>query len=1112
MKKIIGAGKKKSVASVQTVFVPAAPVSPPQPTAAIPANPTIERDSLQSSQYVTVLDLISEGEIQGLKNGLRSIFLDNTPLQNPNGTFNFQNVTVYSRTGTQNQSVIPIASEIEDERPVNVNVTQSVPIVRTITDVNANAVRVTITVPQLQRFTNRGDIFGTNVRLRIAVQYNGGGFTTVIDNTISGRTPDAYQRDYIVTIAGAFPVDIRVSRVTPDSTDPNLQNAFNWTAYTEIIYAKLSYPNSALVGLRVAAEQFNSVPERSYLVRGIKVKIPSNATVDPNNGRLTYSGVWNGTFGAAQWTSDPAWILFDLLTSTRYGFGNHIQASQLDKFAFFSASQYASELVPNGFGGQEPRFSCNVNIQTKQEAYGLINDMCSVFRAMPFYSIGSLTLSQDRPADSSYLFTLANVSEEGFSYSGSSLKNRPNVAVVRYLDIPSRDVAYEVVEDYEAIAKYGVVTAEISAFACTSRGQASRIGEWLLYSEQYEGETCTFTTSIDAGVQVRPGQIIDISDPVQAGSRRGGRIAAATTTAITVDNSDGLPASGGSLSVILPDGTVESREVSDRNGSIVTVAAAFTIAPNANSVWIYQTNDLQTSQWRVIGVSEQDDSQYAITALSYDASKYDYIERGRPLMPRDITNLNVTPPAPTNLAATEVIYESNNRVLVKIIVSWQRVNAVNQYRIRFREQFGNWQSFTLERNDYEILDTTNSQYEIQVYSLNAALQQSVEPANLIYQAIGKTAVPGDVQDLSIESISANSARLRWAPTVDLDVKIGGRVHIRHSTLTDGTGTWSNSVDLIPAIAGYNTEAIVPLIEGEIIVKFEDDGGRQSTGETSVIMDFPDALGQFLVQSRREDADTPPFQGNKTNVFYSADLDGLTLDGSALFDPIPDVDLIPSFDYMGDILSSGEYEFLDTLDLEGVYALDLQRYFLTNGFYPDSAIDNLLELIDFWDDFDGGVIDQVNAKLYLRHTDDDPSGSPTYTAWQEFVNGTFKGRAFQFKAELQSFNTSQNIDVDQLGYRATLQRRQEQSAGPVSSGAGTVTVTYDHPFFTGTATLGGLNVTRPSVGIVAQDMNSGDYFRVTNSTGPSFQVTFFDSSNTPVSRNFLWSAVGYGKGS
>lgn len=1098
MTKIIGAGKKKSSVSTQTVVTPAA------------RTPTVERDSLQSSQYVTIVDLLSEGEIQGLKNGLQSIFLNNTPIQNPNGTLNFQNVTIYNRNGTQNQDIIPVASEIEDEKPVNVNVLQAVPIVRTITDANVNAARVTITVPQLQRFTNEGDIFGTDVRLHIAVQYNGGGFTTVIDDTIAGRTPDAYQRDYLVAINGAFPVEIRVTRVTPDSAEPNLQNAFNWTSYTEIIYAKLRYPNSALVGLRVDAEQFSSVPERSYLIRGIKVRIPNNATVDSTNGRLTYAGVWNGTFGAAQWTSDPAWILYDLLTSTRYGFGNHIQASQLDKFAFFSASQYASALVPDGFGGQEPRFSCNVNIQTKEEAYKLINDMCSVFRAMPFYSIGSLTLSQDRPADSSYLFTLANVSEEGFSYSGSSLKNRPNVAVVSYLDIPSRDIAYEMVEDYEAIAKYGVVTTEISAFACTSRGQASRIGEWLLYSEQYEGEICTFTASIDAGVQVRPGQIIDISDPVRAGSRRGGRIAAATTTAVTVDNSDGLPTSGGNLSVILPSGTVESRAVISRSGSVITVSPAFTAAPNANSVWIYQTDDLQTSQWRVIAVSEQDGSQYAVTALSYDASKYDYIERGRPLMPRDTTNLSVIPPSPTNLTATEVIYENNGRVLVKIIVSWQRVNAVNQYRIRYRERFGNWENFTLERNDYEILDTTNSQYEIQVYSLNAALQQSVEPANLLFQAVGKTAVPGDVQDLSIESISANSARLRWAPTTDLDVRIGGRVHIRHSSLIDGTGTWSNSVDLIPAIAGYNTEAIVPLVEGEIIVKFEDDGGRQSIGETSVLVDFPDAIGALMIEQRREDQDVPPFQGSKTNTFYDEDLDALILAADGLFDDIPDFDSIATLDFYGNIETSGEYAFASTLDLGAVFSLDLRRYFVTRGFLPSDLIDSRNGLVDNWADWDGGTIDSVNAKLYLRRTPDNPSGSPVWSGWQEFVNGTFLGRGFQFKAELTSSDPAESILVGELGFDATFQRRSEQSAGAVTSGAATYSVSFNKAFFTGTTALGGLNSSLPSIGIAAQNLAAGDFFNVTNVSNTGFDVTFRNSGGTAVSRNFLWSAVGFGK--
>lgn len=662
--------------------------------------PKQKKDNLDSRQYARVLDLLSEGEIQGLKNGLQSIYLNNTPLQNPDGTYNFQGVTVSFVPGTQNQSYFPSTGPVEDEKAVGLEVTQTLPITRTISDINVDAVRVTITVPQLQKFTDKGDIKGASVRLRIAVQYNGGGFAApgtpgCIEDTITGRTADAYQRDYLINLTGAFPVDVRVTRVTEDSSNPKLVDAFNWSSYTEIVYAKLYYPNSAIIGLRIDAEQFNSVPNRAYLIRGIKVQIPSNATVDSTTGRLIYAGVWNGTFGAAQWTTDPAWILWDLLTSKRYGFGDHIQASQLDKWAFYAASQYASELVPNGFGGVEPRFSCNVNIQTAEEAYKLINDMCSVFRAMPYWSTGALTISQDRPADSAYLFTLANVTEEGFSYQGSSRKGRPTVAVVSYLDLNTRDIAYEVVEDQEMIAKYGAVATEISAFACTSRGQASRIGKWLLYSERYETEVVSFTTSIDAGVVVRPGQIIEISDPMRAGSRRGGRISAATASAITVDDTTGLPTSGGRLSVILPDGTVEENAIVSRVDSVITVSPAFSAAPNVNSIWIYQTDDLLTSTWRVLTVQEQDGSRYAISALAYNASKYNNIETGAQLQPRDSTNLNVIPPPPTNLGYEEVIYESNGQALVKLIVTWQQEVGVNQYRIRWRQIEGTGQKTLL---------------------------------------------------------------------------------------------------------------------------------------------------------------------------------------------------------------------------------------------------------------------------------------------------------------------------------------------------------------------------------------------------------------------------------
>ena len=1096
---------------------------------ATPRTPTEAGDNLNSTQYASVLDLISEGEIQGLKNGLQSIYLNNTPVQNPDGSLNFQNLTVQTRNGTQAQSYIPGTDAIEDEKPVGIQVQQATPITRTITDANVDAARVSITVPQLQLFTDDGDIEGTSVRLQIAVQYNGGGFTTVIDDTIAGRTADQYQRDYLVNFAGATPVDIRVTRITGDSSSAKLVNAFNWSSYTEITYAKLRYPNSALIGLRIDAEQFSSIPSRSYLIRGIKVRVPSNATVDTTTGRLTYSGVWNGTLGAAQWCSDPAWILWDLLTSTRYGFGDHVKAEQLDKWAFFAASQYASALVPNGFGGQEPRFSCNINIQTAEEAYKLINDMCSVFRVMPYWSTGTLTISQDRPADSAYLFTLANVSEEGFSYQGSSRKTRPTVAVVSYLDLPSRDIAYEVVEDQAAIAKYGVVTTQISAFACTSRGQASRIGEWLLYSEQYEGEVISFTASIDAGVVVRPGQIIEVADPVKAGARRGGRIRSATTSTVTVDDGTGLPTSGGTLSVILPDGTVQSRGVSSRSGNAIALSSAFTAAPNANSIWIYQTSNIQTSTWRVLSVQEQDGAQYTISALAYNASKYAYIERGAALQQRDITDLNVIPPPPVNLRITEALYENSGRALFKLIISWQPVNGIDQYLVRWRQQSGNWSTSTVQRVDYEVLDAVETTYEVQVYSVNASGRRSTLPALLTYAAAGKSAPPQDVTGISLIAIDSASAILSWNRANDLDVLLGGAVLIRHSPVLIGA-TWERSIDIVPAAAGSQTQKQVPLLEGTYLLKFRDDGGRRSINALTAVADLPNPLPRLLVQTYAEDQEVPPFNGNYTDMFYSEDLDGLvisagelvdslapeTVPGSPLVDENGDLildengdlilsegdpgdwDALASIDGAGGVLGSGEYEFASTLDLGGTFDLNLQRRLLTRPYLPGSLIDDKILEIDEWPAIDEDNLDGVNAALYVRTTADNPAGTPTWGTWREFSNAISRGRGFQFKVVATSSDPVQNIVVDELGCVLEMQQRVEQSA-TLTSTAGTYSVTFANAFYQ-----------TPSMGITGFNMGTGEYFTIASVTRTGFQVTFRNSGGTAVSRQFTYTAIGYGK--
>ena len=1063
--------------------------------------PTEARNSLFSTSYVKIIDLISEGEIDGLDNGFQSLFFENTALQNPDGSYNFNNVALDMRNGTQSQGYMPGFDDISNEVSVNVTVTQPVPIVRTVTDSTVNAIKVTIGLSALQEATEKGDILGSSVNLLIYIQNNGGGYSLAVNDTISGRTNQPYQRQYIIPVSGPFPIDIRVSRATADSTSNKLANAFSWISYTEVTYAKLRYPNSAIVALRVDAEQFNNIPSRSYLIRGKKVRIPSNATVDYATGRLIYSGVWNGLFQAAQWTSDPAWCLFDLLTNKRYGAGDHITDSQLDKWAFYSASQYCSALVSDGLGGLEPRFSCNFVIVSAEEVFKVINDFCSIFRAMPYWGAGSVTISQDKPADPAYLFTYANVDPESlFTYSSSSLKTRPTVAVVQYFDNDLRDTAYEVVENEEGIAKFGIIKTEVQAIACTSRGQANRLGKWLLYTENNEYETCSFITSIDAGAVVRPGSIISISDPVRSGIRRGGRISSATTAQVTVDSADGISiSSGATISVITPDGTVETVSAISISGKSISVNPPLSTAPNQNSIWVLETPDIQTSLWRVLTVQEQDEAKYAITCLSYNPSKYGYVEDGLALQKRDITNLNEIPPSPENLTAVEVLYENGSRVLSKLIVSWYSVSGVSSYKISWKAENGNWTTQTVSRTDYEILDVSEGKYQIGVASIGAGLITS-PAATLQIVTYGKTAPPSTPTGLSLIPIDEASAILSWNLAPDLDVRVGGKVLIRHSILTTGA-TWENSQDLVSSAAGSQTQKQIPLLTGTILVKFQDDTDNRSVNAASVVVVLPTPLPRYIVTTYAEESESPPFSGNFTNMIYSSGFGGIILATGTSIDDMAtdgDWDALGYIDGIGGVAGTGEYEFGSTYDMGAIFDVNLTRKFASYPYLPSSLWDDKLDDIDEWAAIDETGIDRVNARLYVRSTTDNPSGTPTWTPWREFANAIVKSRGFQFKTIAESTDNSQNIVITELGAKLELQQRTEASA-TITTGTAAYNVTFGNRFYVA-----------PSVGITAYNMDHADDFQITNVTATGFTIAFRQGGSY-LARTFVYTAVGYGKG-
>ena len=1113
----------------------------------------VEKDNLDSRQVARIVDLVSEGEIEGpatpsrlgLTRGtvryanemLKDVYFNNTPVVRAGADVssgvlstdrNFQTESLAVRFGAEHGVQGPfdeeeVSESVQEEVAVGTVVANGTPVTRTITDQNVTAVRVTLNVPQLQQFRDNGDITGTSVDYRIQVSYNGGAFADIVTDTIKGRTVDLYQRRkyFELDMSQSKPVQIRVIRDTVNDADRTGDDTFNseiiWSSYTEHVYGKFTYPHSALFGHKIDAKQFSRVPDRKYRIRGIKVKIPNNATVDANNGRLIYSGVWNGTFGAAAWTTDPAWILYDLLINKRYGFGQNIKEEQLNKFNFYDCSQYCAALVPDGFGGQEPRFACNISIQTQSEAFDLINQMASIFRAQPYWSAGALALTMDRPQDPELIFTQSNVTEEGFSYSGSSIKTRHTCVSVSYLDLDIRDTAYELVEDEDAIKKFGVIKKSIKAVGCTSRGQARRLGEWLLYSENRETETCSFTTRMAEGTKVRPGMIIKVADPFRANRFRGGRVKPGSSgNIIKLDRTkdqmfpNGAPTEF-SLNIMLRVRDEDNNQDVVRQVSVGGINSAqwtsdtitlptgseLEYVPTANSVFAIGTDGLRPSLWRVIGVAENEEGTYSVTALTHETGKYDFVERDVPLQRRDVTALDNPAGQPTNLVPDERLYEANGQVYVKIILSWQPGTDTARSIVRWRYENNNWNEFVTFANDYEILNASDGTYEFEVVGQSAGFLNS-PPAQETFTAVGKSAPPATIPDLFIAPIDQHNAELHWPQSVDLDVRVGGTVRIRHTPVTGASATWVRSNDIVPAVNGSSTRKIVPLLEGTYFIRAVDSTNNESPGTASVVVDLPEPQDLFVVQAYREDDDTPPFQGTGTNMAYSSEEDALILAADGLIDDVTDFDALADLDNFGDTNSSGSYEFLSTLDLGAKYDLELLQTLKSRAYVPTDLWDSRTGLIDTWVDTDGTDISLVNAEMYVRSTNDDPSGSPTYGAWQPFVNGTKRGRGFQFKVEATTSDPVQNIAIEELGVTTKLQRRTEQERS-ISSGTSAKAITFPAAFY-GT----------PSVGITAQDMDSGDYFQVSSVSRTGFTVTFKNSSDTIVSKTFDYQAVGHGR--
>ncbi len=1055
--------------------------------------PTEADDSLQSAQFATVIDLISEGEIEGLDDGHKSIYLDGTPVLDTNGGTNYEGYSVVTRNGTQDQTYVPDLSTIESEEGVSTRVEFSSPVIRQVNDSTVDRIRVTVSVPALRYTEDDGDVVGSSVSFRIEVQYAGqSSYSTMVSDTISGKSSSLYKRDYIFGLAGTFPVSIRVVRLTGDThTEGRTSNDLYWSSYTLIKDEKLRYPNSALAYLRFDSRQFNSIPRRKYKIRGIKVKLPSNASVDTTThiGRVTYSGTWNGTFGAATWTNDPAWCLYDLITSTRYGPG--VPESSLDKWDFYNISQYCNELVSDGKGSLEPRFACNLLINAQDEVYTVIQQLTSLFRGMSHFAAGSLVVTQDKPAESKYLLGPSNVIDGAFSYSGTSQKARHTVCTVAYQTYDTLgEVQYEYVEDADAVAKYGVINKSVKALGCYSQGQAHRYGLWLLKSEQLLTQTCTFSVSVESGIILQPGMVIDIADPTKNGNRRSGRVSSATTTAITVDSATGLDSFdlGGSptLSVMLPGGIVETRPIPANGitGAVISVSSAFSEAPNNQAVWLIQSDTEQAQQYRVISVAEADKTSFSVTALEYNSTLYANVDSGDEVVLRNVTDLGAEPSAVFDIEGEEFLYQDGQGIFVGVVISWKHDRKrVTEYSVQYKIDNDNWTGISTGSPSVTIRNMRQGQLYIQIQALNY-LGKGSTIVSYSQSLAGKTAAPEDVQGLMMIPSTSSMARLFWNECADLDVIVGGWVRVRHSPETSNV-TWANATSIHADLPGSAKEAYCDLKGGTYLAKFIDSGGRESLGAALVEFTKPDLENLVTVNTQTEN---PSFPGTKTQLAVDSGTnelrmapDGGTEGGNATFH------------------TSGTYLFQNNpIDLGGVYSVRLNSTVKVRGYYPYNVF---IDTFANWDDVasvDGNTPQSCDVKLYIRTTQLANPGSGDWTSWRLFHNAEFSARKYELKAECVTGHKLEQIAIQTLKVEALAAIRTINASGTTLT-TGDLAITFSNVF-----------LATPSVGIIFSASASGEYYKITGDTANGFSVSIYNSSDQRVARAFHWTATGYGK--
>lgn len=711
--------------------------------------PREAKDNLKSTQLLSVIDAISEGPVEGPVDGLKSVLLNSTPVLDSEGNTNISGVTVVFRAGEQEQTPPEGFESSGSETVLGTEVKYDTPITRTITSANIDRLRLTFGVQALVETTSKGDRNPSEVRLLVQIQRNGG-WVTEKDITIKGKTTSQYLASVVVGNLPPRPFNIRMRRMTPDSTTDQLQNKTLWSSYTEIIDVKQCYPNTALVGVQVDSEQFGSQQvSRNYHLRGRILQVPSNY----NPQTRQYSGIWDGTFKPA-YSNNMAWCLWDMLTHPRYGMGKRLGAADVDKWALYVIGQNCDQSVPDGFGGTEPRITCNAYLTTQRKAWDVLSDFCSAMRCMPVWNGQTLTFVQDRPSDKVWTYNRSNVvmPDDGapFRYSFSALKDRHNAVEVNWID-PNNgwETATELVEDTQAIARYGRNVTKMDAFGCTSRGQAHRAGLWLIKTELLETQTVDFSVGAE-GLRHVPGDVIEICDDDYAGISIGGRVLAVNsqTRTLTLDREITLPSSGTTLiSLVDGEGNPVSVEVRSVTDGVKVKVSRVPDGVAEYSVWGLKLPTLRQRLFRCVSIRENDDGTYAITAVQHVPEKEAIVDNGAHFDGDQSGTVNgVTPPAVQHLTA-EVTADSGE---YQVLARWDTPKVVKGVsfllRLTVAADDGSERLVSTARTTettYRFRQLALGRYTLTVRAVNARGQQG-DPASVSFR-IAAPAAPSQIE-------------------------------------------------------------------------------------------------------------------------------------------------------------------------------------------------------------------------------------------------------------------------------------------------------------------------------------------------------------------------------